>query len=215
MEVTNRCWDDAQFDAEFERIRALWPTFREIDLDEVAEYHRNVVKDRTFAHAYRRARAQGNVLLQPRFGVATIDAQAEGKRVLESEGGADLLTMSSDTYSRWEDFAKAADAVRLSHEKGRSMLNGFPAAVHGIAGTRRVTEATGVPVGGRGATGSPQAYNTMMLAGGATEFNGSALAFVMNVEARMKVATAIPTGAARHSAKMELTSVPTRNGSAP
>ncbi|MFH1605431.1 MAG: hypothetical protein ABIH03_16165 [Pseudomonadota bacterium] len=187
----NQRWDDAQFERELERIRNLWPTFRELDLGEVAEYHRKVVGERTFAAAYRNARKEGRILLQPRFGVATVEAQAEGVRVLEQEGGADLLTMSSDTYSRREDFAKAAEAVKLSHAKGRSLLNGFPAAIHGIAGTRRVTEATKVPVGGRGASGAPQAYNAMMLAGGATEFNGSALAFVMNVEARMKVPVAI------------------------
>jgi methylaspartate mutase epsilon subunit len=183
--------DDADFEREFQRIRSLWPTFQELDLDEIAEYHRKVVGDRTFATAYRKARAEGRVLLQPRFGVATVEAQAEGMRVLEREGQADLLTMSSDTYSRWEDFAKAADAVKKSYEAGRSLLNGFPAVIYGIAGTRRVTEATSVPVGGRGATGSPQAYNAMMLAGGATEFNGSALAFVMNVEARMEIPRAI------------------------
>jgi len=191
MELSNRRMDDADFDRELERIRNLWPTFRELDLDEMADYHRRVVGERTFAAAYRKARAGKRVLLQPRFGVATVEAQAEGMRVLEQEGQADLLTMSSDTFSRWEEFGKAADAVKKSYEAGRSLLNGFPAAVYGVAGTRRVTEATNVPVGGRGATGSPQAYNAMMLAGGATEFNGSALAFVMNVEARMEVSRAI------------------------
>lgn len=191
MDLCNRRMDDADFEREFQRIRSLWPTFQELDLDEIAEYHRKVVGDRTFATAYRKARAEGRVLLQPRFGVATVEAQAEGMQVLEREGQADLLTMSSDTYSRWEDFAKAADAVKKSYEAGRSLLNGFPAVIYGIAGTRRVTEATSVPVGGRGATGSPQAYNAMMLAGGATEFNGSALAFVMNVEARMEIPRAI------------------------
>jgi methylaspartate mutase epsilon subunit len=191
MELSNRRLDDAEFEREFDRIRNLWPTFKELDLDEMAEYHRKVVGERTFAEAYRRARRDKRVLLQPRFGVATLEAQAEGMRVLETEGQADLLTMSSDTYSRREDFAKANDAVKKSYDAGRSLLNGFPAAIYGVAGSRRVTEATSVPVGGRGATGSPQAYNAMMLAGGATEFNGSALAFVMNVEARMEVGRAI------------------------
>ena len=191
MDVIDQRWNDQQFDQEFARIRNLWPTFRELDLAEMAEYHRKVVGERTFAAAYRKARREGTILLQPRFGVATVEAQAAGMRVLEIEGGADLLTMSSDTYSRREEFAKADEAVRLSYQNGRSMLNGFPAAIHGLQGTRRVTEATDVPVGGRGATGAPQAYNAMMLAGGATEFNGSALAFVMNVEARMKVPMAI------------------------
>lgn len=191
MELSNQRLDDIEFEREFDRIRNLWPTFRELDLDEMAEYHREVVRERSFAEAYRRARRDGRVLLQPRFGVATLEAQIDGMRVLETEGLADLLTMSSDTYSRWEDFAKANDAVKKSYQAGRSLLNGFPAAIYGVSGTRRVTEATGVPVGGRGATGSPQAYNAMMLAGGATEFNGSALAFVMNVEARMEVGRAI------------------------
>ncbi|HSQ05383.1 MAG TPA: hypothetical protein VLN59_15175 [Burkholderiales bacterium] len=191
METRNERLDDAEFARELDRIRNLWPTFRDFDLEEIAEYHRNTVGKRTFAEAYRRARQDGAILLQPRFGVATIEAQAEGVRVLEEDGGADLLTMSSDTYSRREEFARAAEAVRLSYEKSRSLLNGFPAVIHGIPGTRRVTESTKVPIGGRGATGLPQAYNAMMLAGGATEFNGSALAFVMNVEARMQVPEAI------------------------
>jgi len=97
MNVSNQRWDDRQFDQEFERIRNLWPAFRELDLAEMAEYHRNVVGGRTFAAAYRRARKEGAILLQPRFGVATVEAQAEGMRILEKEGGADLLTMSSDT----------------------------------------------------------------------------------------------------------------------
>jgi glutamate mutase epsilon subunit len=49
---------------------------------------------RTLAEAYRRARRDGALLLQPRFGVATIEAQAAGVRTLEREGGADLMTMS-------------------------------------------------------------------------------------------------------------------------
>lgn len=191
MDVTDRRIDDEELAAEIERLRGLWPTFREFDLDEIAGYHRETIAGRTFADAYRTARAAGRVLLQPRFGVATVDAQAEGMGVLEIEGKADLLTLSSDTYSRREEFAKAAEAVEMSLRAGRSLLNGFPAAVHGIAATRRVTEATSLPVSGRGATGSPQAYNAMMLAGGVTELNGSALAFVMNVEARMSVPSAI------------------------
>jgi len=191
VDITNTRLSEGILEAELDRLRSLWPTLGEIDLDEVAHYHRTVVKDRTFAHRYRQARAENDVLLQPRFGVATLEAQLEGMRYLEEHGQPDLLTMSSDTYSRREDFAHAAEAVSMSKSQGRSLLNGFPAVVHGIAGTQQVTESVRVPVGGRGASGSPQAYNLMMLAGGATEFNGSALAFVMNVEAKMSVPVAI------------------------
>ena len=38
MDVTNQRWDDTRFDQELDRIRNLWPTFRELDLDEIAEY---------------------------------------------------------------------------------------------------------------------------------------------------------------------------------
>lgn len=100
MELANRRWTDAEFDREFDRIKGLWPTFRELDLEEMAAYHRNTVRERSFAHAYRQARAERRILLQPRFGVATVEAQCEGMRVLAEEGGADLMTMSADTYSR-------------------------------------------------------------------------------------------------------------------
>lgn len=191
MEVRNKRWDEAYFRDYLRRILSLYPTGREVDLDEVADYHRRVIGQRNIPEAYRKAKAEGRILLQPRFGVATVEGQIEGMRYLQEEGGADLLTMSCDTYTRRLEFDKAERAIEESIKEGRSMLNGFPAVIHGVQATRRVVESVGRPVGGRGATGTPQLYNTIMLAGGATEFNGSALAFCLCVEARQPIPEAI------------------------
>jgi methylaspartate mutase epsilon subunit len=189
--VRNRRWTDEQFFAYQQRLLSRYRTGQEIDMHEIAEYHRKVIGDRNFAHAYRQARAAGKTLLQPRFGNPKVEYMIDGMRNQVEEGTADLLCMTCDTYTRRLEFDKAEEALKRGERDGRAYLNGFPAVIHGIQKTRRVVEAATRPVGGRGATGTPGYYNTIMAAGGATEFNGSALAFCLNVEARQTILDAI------------------------
>ncbi|MEE8442388.1 MAG: methylaspartate mutase subunit E [Dehalococcoidia bacterium] len=189
--VRNVRWEEKEFLRYLDWVRSLYPTAREVDLDEVVEYHKTVIGVRNFPEVYRRAREENRILMQPRFGVATIDGQIEAFRYLVDETDVDLLTMSCDTYTRRLQFKQAERGLQESLEQGRSMLNGFPAVLHGVQGTRRVVESVDQPVGGRGATATPQLYNTIMLAGGATEFNGSALAFALNCDARTPILDAI------------------------
>jgi methylaspartate mutase epsilon subunit len=189
--VRNERWDDDRFFAYQRALLSRYRTGAEVDMEEIADYHRRVVGDRNFPHAYRAARERGAILLQPRFGHALVDYMIAGMRDLVQEGTADLLTWSCDTYTRRLEFGVAEQAVQRSIAEGRSHLNGFPAAVYGVEATRRVAEAALRPVAGRGATGTPGFYNTIMVAGGATEFNGSALSFALNVEARQSIASAI------------------------
>jgi methylaspartate mutase epsilon subunit len=187
----NERWSEERFAAYQRALLSSYPTGADVDMDEIVDYHKRVVGDRNFPRAYRAAKDTGTILLQPRFGHALVEYMIDGMRDLVDEGSADLLTWSCDTYTRRLEFATAEQAVMRSLADGRSHLNGFPSAIYGVAETRRVAESAARPVAGRGATGTPGFYNTIMVAGGATEFNGSALSFALNVEARQAIGNAI------------------------
>ena len=40
--VNNKKWSDDYFAREREKVLAMWPTGREVDLDEAVEYHRQM-----------------------------------------------------------------------------------------------------------------------------------------------------------------------------
>ena len=190
MNVINRKWSENELAVELERILSLHPTGRDFQLDEVLEYHLQVPNRRRVPEIHKSAAKAGRTLLQPRSGMATVEEMIDTLSHLE-ESGADVLTWTADTYCRRNLFEKAAAAVEESRRLGRSVLNGFPSVVHGVAGCRRLFEALDAPCEGRGATGSPQAYNTFMLAGGVTSFNGASLFCALSVESHMAVGEVI------------------------
>lgn len=185
-DVKNRRWSEEQLQKELKRVLALYPTGQEFELEEVLEYHRRIPDHKNVARVHREAVRAGKILLQPRVGKATLEEMIANLRYLQ-EREADILTWTCDTYCRRNQFEKAHKALEESQALGRSLLNGFPSVIHGVKGCRRLFEAVDKPCEGRGATGSPQAYNTFMLGGGATSFNGAALFCGLSVEARMPV----------------------------
>lgn len=186
MEVTNEKWSEEELMKELRRVLGLYPTGREFDLKEVLEYHRRIPDHKNVPKAHGKAVERGTTLLQPRVGKATIEEMIENLRYLQ-ERNADVLTWTCDTYCRRNLFEKARAALDESEKAGRSLLNGFPSVIHGVKGCRQLFEAVDKPCEGRGATGSPQAYNTFMLGGGVTSFNGASLFCGLSVESRMPV----------------------------
>ena len=65
---------------------------------------------------------------------------------LESEGEADLLPSTIDSYTRQNRYEEAENGISESIRLGRALLNGFPAVNHGVAGCRRVVESVNTPV---------------------------------------------------------------------
>jgi len=190
MEVRNQRWSEEQLMNELKRVLSLYPTGQEFELEEVLEYHRRIPDHKSVPKIHKEAVETGRILLQPRVGKATIEEMIENLQYLQ-EHGADILTWTCDTYCRRNQFEKAKAALQESKRTGRSLLNGFPSVIHGVKGCRQVFEAVDKPCDGRGAAGSPQAYNTWMLGGGATSFQGAALLGGLSVEARMPVLACI------------------------
>lgn len=146
MEPTNQRWSDAEFFREREKVLALWPTGRQVDLAEAAAYLKTVPFQRNYALAVINAKKEGRTLVQPRGGVALVEGHIELLRCLQDRGGADLLPNTTDTYTRNLRFQDAQKGIEESRGAGRSMLNGFPLVNHGLAAARQVSEAVDRPI---------------------------------------------------------------------
>ena len=92
---------------------------------------------------------------------------------LEDNGEADLLPTTIDSYTRLNRYAEAENGIAESERLGKAMLNGFPAVNHGVAGCRKVTESTKVPVQVRHGTPDARLLAEITIAGGFTSFEAA------------------------------------------
>ena len=118
----------------------------EVDLEEAVEYHLRLPDTKNFAKVVRKAKAEGRTLVQPRGGVALIEDHIKLLQYLQSEGGADLLPTTTDTYTRNMKFDEAQRGIEESIKAGRSMLNGLPVVNYGPKRVRQIVEAVDRPI---------------------------------------------------------------------
>jgi methylaspartate mutase epsilon subunit len=168
-------------EGEFLRIREgvlkQWPTGADVDFDEAVTYHQSLPVKRRFPDRLSRAKKKGEVLIQPRAGVALPEEHIKLLQYLENEGGADLLPTTIDSYTRQNLYEEAAEGIKESAAEGRSLLNGFPAVNHGVAVCRRVVESVGIPVQVRHGTPDARLLAEISFAGGFTSFEGGGISY--------------------------------------
>ncbi|GGQ15363.1 hypothetical protein GCM10010233_35330 [Streptomyces pseudogriseolus] len=112
--------------------------------------------------AVRRAAAAGQLLVQPRMGMAAPQAMAAGLREVCSLPCPTVGTLTLDSYTRVGDHRQARAALRAGDD-----LNGFPLVAHGPLVTARVAAAAGDrPVQVRHGSALPgDIFRTMAAAG--------------------------------------------------
>ena len=116
-------------------------------------------------------------LVQPRAGVPLINEHITLLKHLETEGEADLLPTTIDSYTRLNRYQEAQRGIEESKATGKAMLNGFPAVNHGVAGCRMVTSALNAPVQVRHGTPDARLLAEITLAGGFTSFEGGGISY--------------------------------------
>ncbi len=89
VDVKNRRLDDEVFFEERKRILGLWPTGKEVDLDEAVERHQSLAEGKHFVTKTRKAKKGGRILIQPRGGVGPIYEFITNCKVLEDRGRGD------------------------------------------------------------------------------------------------------------------------------
>ena len=177
MELRNRKWPEELFLAEREPVLNTWPTGKEVDLEDAIAYQRTIPLKRRFVTKLDQALDQGQTLIQPRAGVPLINDHIALLKHLETEGEADLLPSTIDSYTRLNRYEDAEHGIRESMATGKAMLNGFPAVNHGVKGCRIVTSALASPVQVRHGTPDARLLAEITLAGGFTSFEGGGISY--------------------------------------
>lgn len=168
MQVTSEKWPEDLFLEIRKQVLAQWRTGADVDLDEAVDYHRAMAPERRVTACLRDAARDGRVLMQPRAGVAVLEEHISLLQALDTLGDADILPTTVDAFTRSLRFGEAEAAIHESRDKSRSMLNGFPGAVHGVTGCRRVVESVHRPLVVRIAAPDARLNAEIMLAAGYT-----------------------------------------------
>ncbi|HOI78829.1 MAG TPA: methylaspartate mutase subunit E, partial [Petrimonas sp.] len=141
MEISNKKLSTDAFFAERKEVLGHWHTGKGVDFDEAVAYQRSIPREKRFGLKLAQAAEQNVTLIQPRAGVALYEEHIELLRFLESEGEADLLPTTVDSYTRLNRYNEAETGIEKSKETGRSMLNGFPIVNYGVDICRKVTSS--------------------------------------------------------------------------
>ena len=146
MGVKNKKWSDKEFYKMRQEVLAMWPTGKEVDLDEAIEYHKSMSPSKNYALKVAEAKKNGTSLIRTDSGVASVEEEIELFKCIQDQGHADLLGTTVDSLTRTCRFEEAEKGLRESLRTGKSTLNGFPIVAHGVAKTRKVIDEVELPV---------------------------------------------------------------------
>ncbi len=177
MRVKNEKLTNDAFFAERKEVLQHWQTGKNIDFDEAVEYQKSIPEEKRFGTKLTKATEEKVTLIQPRAGVAIYQDHIKLLQYLETEGEADLLPTTVDSYTRLNRYNEAEAGIEKSKETGRSMLNGFPIVNYGKDICRTVTSALTNPVQVRHGTPDARLLTEISIAGGFTSYEGGGISY--------------------------------------
>ncbi len=140
IKVKQQKIDDATFAKMRQETLALWPTGKEVDIDEAVEYHKKMPDSKNFTKALAKYKAEGKIGLFPRSGVPIVEEEIKLLQGLNAVG-VRLFPFTTDSYTRNLQLDKAQKGLEESIRTGKNKINGYPIINHGVKTTRRVVES--------------------------------------------------------------------------
>ncbi|SFJ16152.1 Glutamate mutase epsilon subunit [Terrisporobacter petrolearius] len=177
VEIRNKKISKEEFNHTREEVLSLWPTGKEVNLEESFEFHKSLPQNKIFSVKLVKAKEEGITLIQPRAGVALVDDQIKLLTYLQNVGQADLLPTTIDSYTRQNCYEDAQKGIVESIKNNKSMLNGFPAVNHGVESCRRIINALDTPVQVRHGTPDARLLSEITYAGGFTSYEGGGISY--------------------------------------
>ncbi len=138
--LANRRLDEDQFLKMREPVLALWPTGREVDLDEAIAYQKSLPDSKNFLKITQRLHQDGRTVVFPRAGTGLVEDQISLYRKLV-ESGVPYLPVTTDSYTRQLELDKVESILDEMRKTGKKLLNGYPIINHGVKQTRRIIES--------------------------------------------------------------------------
>ena len=149
------------------KVLSMWPTGKEVDLEEAISYQRRLPENKSFHKVVERLHEEGKTRVFPRAGTPVIEDEIELNRALV-EAGVPLIPVTTDSYTRLCQYEKAQHALEETIRTGRPKLNGYPIVNHGVHKTRRMTESCEAPLNPRFANLDCRLIAEIALASGMT-----------------------------------------------
>lgn len=148
--VNKRLSDEEFFRIRGEEVLPQWETGKAIqDLDECIAAARELSEGKNHALKFMEAKRNGTFILIPQFGRALTEYMIEGISYVEGETGLapdGAWNLYSDSYTRKNDYRRAAAGIERSRKEGMSMLNGWPIVNFGLEQARKITKASKLPL---------------------------------------------------------------------
>ena len=129
-----------EFLKKHEQALALWPTGKEVDLEEAVAYNKSLPDDKSMVKMLKKYKAEGKTSLYPRSGTPVLEDEIKLLQSL-NEVGVFMFPFTTDSYSRNLKFDMAQKGLEESIKTGKPKLNGFPIVNHGVKNTRKVVES--------------------------------------------------------------------------
>ncbi|NLN22299.1 MAG: methylaspartate mutase subunit E [Syntrophomonadaceae bacterium] len=177
LELENRRWEMSYFEQERGAVLNSWPTGAEVDLADAFQYHRSLPESKIAYYKLKAGLNDGTIYLQPRAGVALLSEHINLLSRLETEGEADFLPTTIDSYTRQNRYNEAARGIEESKAAGRSLLNGLPAVNYGVDNCRKIINTLNNPVQVRHGTPDARLLAEITLAAGFTDFEGGGISY--------------------------------------
>ena len=177
MELKNKRLSSDEFAKIQEEVLKQWQTGKDVDFENAVEFHKAYPDSKRFEKKLAAADAEGATLIQPRAGVALPELHIELLSYLETEGEADLLPTTIDSYTRHNRYAEADAGIAESKTTNRSMLNGFPVVNYGVDICRKINTSLKSPVQVRHGTPDARLLTELSIAGGFTSYEGGGISY--------------------------------------
>jgi methylaspartate mutase epsilon subunit len=140
IKIKNKRIDEDRFLKMREEMLSLWPTGKEVDLEEAIEYQKNLPDSKSFFKVTQRLHQEGKAVVFPRAGTPILEEEIKLCKTL-IDSGVPLIPVTTDSYSRSLKLKKVQEALEESIRIGRPMLNGYPLINHGVKNTRKLVES--------------------------------------------------------------------------
>jgi methylaspartate mutase epsilon subunit len=141
--VRNKRWDEEEFLTKRRpEVLGMWPTGKEVDLEEAIEYHKKLPDHKIFWKVVDKLHREGKTAVFPRAGTPILEQEIELNNAL-IDSGMVFVPVTPDSYCRLLQFEKAKQGLEESNRTGQPRLNGYPTVIQGVKNTRKVVDACG------------------------------------------------------------------------
>ena len=107
----NKRIDEGEFLKERQTVLSMWPTGKEVDLDEAIAYQKGLPDHKNFGRVAAKLHREGKTVVFPRAGTPILEQEIELNRTLY-ESGLPLIPVTLDSYCRLLRFDKAKQGLR-------------------------------------------------------------------------------------------------------